>query len=504
MSTPPGEGADIDTNSTTDSDIDSTGDDLELNAALAPLREARHIYVGYSGGLDSHTLLHLICARLGADRVTALHINHQLSPNADAWQQHCQAVCDELGVACDIERVTVHSDGSGPEASARAARYQVFNNKISADDVLVLGHHADDQVETVLYRLLRGAGARGLAGIPAERALKQGRVLRPLLALPRSDLRHYAEAHKLSWIEDESNLRIDYDRNYLRHRVIPALLERWPNLAARVGRSASHSEQSEKLNADLAALDLAGLDVQAARVGESLSLDLLLSLPDYRQRNVLRHWCAFCPQSADAQSGSALSTDALSTATKTAPGHRAIEAVLSDLIEAQDDANPVVTWPGGEWRRFNQRLYCLPVDWQAMSFAPELSAPLRWQSLEKPLALPGGGELSGSQYLHQHSYQNRGQDLFVPPGVAVSVAFRQGGERCQPVARSASTTLKKLFQEYHLEPWLRDRIPLIYIDDELAAVGDVWVCEGFQAGAERSGWRLSWTPVRGLADERQP
>ncbi|MEH6543355.1 MAG: tRNA lysidine(34) synthetase TilS [Porticoccaceae bacterium] len=492
MSTPPGEGADIDTNSTTDSVIDSTGDDLELNAALAPLREARHIYVGYSGGLDSHTLLHLVCTRLGVDRVTALHINHQLSPNADAWQQHCQSVCDELGVACDIERVTVHSDGSGPEASARAARYQVFNNKISADDVLVLGHHADDQVETVLYRLLRGAGARGLAGIPAERALKHGRVLRPLLAIPRSDLRHYAEAHKLSWIEDESNLRVDYDRNYLRHRVIPALLERWPNLAARVGRSASHSEQSEKLNGDLATLDLAGLDVQAARVGESLSLDLLTSLPDYRQRNVLRHWCVSCAQSAVTQS-----------ADKTAPGHRAIEAVVSDLIEAQDDANPVVTWPGGEWRRFNQRLYCLPVDWQAMSFAPELSAPLRWQSLEKPLALPGGGELSGSQYQHSHQnpHQKEGQGLFVPPGAVVSIAFRQGGERCQPVARSASTTLKKLFQEYHLEPWLRDRVPLIYIDDELAAVGDVWVCEGFQPGAEQNGWLLHWTSVLAAGNE---
>ena len=390
----------------------------------------------------------------------------------------------------------MHSDGSGPEASARAARYQVFNNKISADDVLVLGHHADDQVETVLYRLLRGAGARGLAGIPAERALKQGRVLRPLLAIPRSDLRHYAEAHKLSWIEDESNLRIDYDRNYLRHRVIPALLERWPNLAARVGRSASHSEQSEKLNGDLAALDLAGLDVQAARVGESLSLDLLLALPDYRQRNVLRHWCVFSPQGTNTQS-----------ADKTAPGHRAIEAVLSDLIEAQDDASPVVTWPGGEWRRFNKRLYCLPVDWRAKSFNPELAAaPLRWQSLEKPLALPGGGELSGSQQLHQHphSHQNLGQGLFVPQSAVVSVAFRQGGERCQPVARSASTTLKKLFQEYHLEPWLRDRIPLIYIDDKLAAVGDVWVCEGFQAGAEQSGWWLYWTPVRDLGDKPRP
>lgn len=398
----------------------------------------------------------------------------------------------------------MHSDGSGPEASARAARYRVFDNKMSTDDVLVLGHHADDQVETVLYRLLRGAGARGLAGIPAERALKHGRVLRPLLALPRSDLRHYAEAHKLSWIEDESNLRIDYDRNYLRHRVIPALLERWPNLAARVGRSASHSEQSEKLNGDLAALDLAGLDVQAARVGESLSLDLLLSLPDYRQRNVLRYWSVFCPQSTDAQNSAIQGTAAKSTATKIAPGHRAIEAVLSDLIEAQDDASPVVTWPGGEWRRFNNRLYCLPVAWQAASFDPELSAPLRWQSLEKPLALPDGGELSGSQHQHQHPHRNQGQGLFVPPGAVVSVGFRQGGERCQPVARSASTTLKKLFQEYHLEPWLRDRIPLIYIDEKLAAVGDVWVCEGFQAGAVQSGWWLSWTPVRDLGDKSQP
>lgn len=398
-------------------------------------------------------------------------------------------------MACDIERVTVASAGSGPEASARAARYQIFDQKVGADEVLVLGHHANDQVETVLYRLLRGAGVKGLAGIPAERALLHGQVQRPLLGVPQATLRSYAEEHDLQWIEDESNQRIDYDRNYLRHRVIPALLRRWPDLAASVGRSARHNTEADKLNADLAALDLAQLDPQLARVGRSIAIDSLLSLPDYRQRNVLRYWCV---------SGENTTSEAHAF-----PGHRVLDAVFAEVIGAQADAQPVVSWPGGEWRRFRKRLYCLPLGWQSQSplvvssdadFDTGLnfdsdSKPadsLLWPELNKPLVLPKGGELRATPH--------QGQGVLVPPAAAVSVGFRGGekelgGERCKPAGRSASTTLKKLFQEYDLEPWLRDWVPLIYIDNTLAAVGDLWVCEGFQTSQQETGYQLTWAPA---------
>ena len=466
-----------------------------LSAALASLRKTRlnttqHIYVAYSGGLDSHALLHLICTQLGTDRVTALHINHQLSPHADAWQKHCQIICQQLGVNFEVERVTVPKDGSGQEASARAARYRVFDEKVGSEDVLVLGHHADDQVETVLYRLLRGAGSRGLAGMPAERSLLRGCVLRPLLTLPRATLRAYAEKQELQWIEDESNQCLDYDRNYLRHKVVPSLLERWPDLNGSVERSARHSAQAEKLNADLAELDLAGLDVQAARLGKSLSLDRLMSLPDYRQRNVLRHW----------RISSGLSL----------PGHRAIDAALSDVIGARDDAAPVVSWPGGEWRRFANRLFCLPADWRRQKTDTQLSPsqpadPLTWslsnKTRKQTLLLPHGASLSATllnadllSTTLQREQGSNDQALIIPPEARVSVGFRQGGERCKPAGRGASTSLKKLFQEYQLEPWLRAHIPLIYIDGELAAVGDLWVCEGFNTTPDQPAYHLDWLP----------
>lgn len=374
--------------------------------------------------------------------------------------------------------MTVADDGSGPEASARAARYQVFDQKVAHDEVLILGHHADDQVETVLYRLLRGSGVKGLAGMPAERPLLHGRVQRPLLAVSQHTLRCYAQEHSLQWIEDESNQCIDYDRNYLRHEVIPALLTRWPDLPASVGRSARYSTEADRLSADLAELDLARIDRQPARVGCSVSIDLLRSLPDYRQRNVLRYW--------------RVSGRSITSEDPVFPGHRVLDTVFAEVIGARADAQPVVRWPGGEWRRFRGRLYCLPTDWQEPKTGAQMTMlpwPVDADTPETTFPLPNGGQLS--------AIRRAGKGLSIPPGATVSVSFRSGGERCKPVGRSASTTLKKLFQEYHLEPWLRAGVPLIYLDDQLAAVGDLWVCEGHQVlGVKQQGYRLQWSVVK--------
>ena len=434
--------------------------DAVLAAALRNSGPAARILVAYSGGMDSHVLLHLLWRRRGPEPLLALHVNHGLSPRADAWEAHCRRVCAALGVPCRSERVTVVSHPQGPEAGARAARYAVFTGQLQGGDLLVFGHHADDQAETLLYRLLRTGVAKGM---PATRTLGRGRLLRPLLAVPRAALADYAARHGLDWVEDESNAHLDFDRNYLRRRVLPALTARWPDAVVRLRRAADQSRAAGELSHDLAAIDLAGADERPERVGCSLSLARLAALSPHRQRNLLRHWH---PPGASAPE----------------PGARRLDALLSDLIGAAPDAAPQVDWPGGQWRRFRDRLYLLPAGWGAAP-APD-RGPWAW-SPETPLALPDGAVLSARSVL------GRGWRGNLADG-ALEVRYRRGGERVRPVGRRASNTLKKVLQEQGIEPWLRDRLPLIECAGQLVAVGDLFVCETAAARSGERGWLPVW------------
>lgn len=431
-----------------------------LASYLPRLRGASRCYVGYSGGLDSHVLLVSMVKLLGADAVRAIHVNHQLSLNAASWQQHCQRICDGLGVALSAEQATVIVNGQGVEEAARTARYQVFERLLPEDSVLLLGHHADDQIETVLYRLLRGSGPRGLAGMPASRSLGNAELLRPLLSFTRSDLEKYALDEGLVWIEDESNEDVSYDRNFLRHKVIPILAERWPDYVARVSHTARLCRDSDLLSDMLAAQDLIAVYERKERLGWSISLEALMSFDELRQANLLRHWAA---QHHLAQ-----------------PGHKIIDVVLHEMLPARADAEPLVSWAGIQIRRYQRRLYLLPADPDTPDHVP---VSLRWDG-RSVLNLPDKSTL-GFRVEKGRGIRPTGIDVF-------EVRFRNGAERCKPIGRSASNTLKKLFQEYGLEPWLRGRVPLIYRDDVLVAVGDLWICEGFQVQPDEQGITVQW------------
>lgn len=438
---------------------------------LPKLQAASHCYVGYSGGLDSHVLLHALVQLLGPKSLTAIHVNHQLSSNAEHWQQHCQAQCDELGVLMVANLVSVENVGQGLEQAARDARYAVFNQQVNASELLLLAHHADDQVETVLYRLMRGAGSKGLAGMPMQRSLDRsghsGEILRPLLPFSRQQLATYATANGLQWIEDESNQETVFDRNFLRQKVVPVLAERWPDYAARIIHSAALSAEAHKLAEILAAQDLINVYERSERVGWSIVLESLMVFDAARQANILRYWADLhgLPQ----------------------PGHRAIDAMLCEVLPARQDASPIVSWGDGvQLRRFQKRLYLLPaslsVPWETVE-TTQFAQLLSW-NFSDDLVLPDGSVLAVTV--------EQGQGLAMPAQSGVEIRFRSGGERCKPAGRSGSNTLKKLFQEYGLEPWLRDRIPLIYLQGELVAVGDLWVCDGFTAIPQEQGVVLQW------------
>ncbi len=437
----------------------------QLNKHDAVLSRAGQVFVAYSGGLDSHVLLHGTVAMLGAERVVAIHINHQLSEQAGDWVGHCTKMCRTLGVDLQIHVVDVCPLKSSTENTAREARYRVFEQVLGEGDILLLAHHQNDQAETVLYRLLRNSGPRGLAGIPLSRDVGRGHLLRPLLPLPRSELEGYAREHQLKWIEDPSNTYLIHDRNYLRHQVLPALGQRWPDFAASIAASASLCQQADELNRDLAEIDLNNLAEKRERLGWSVDHSGLVALSPLRQANVLRYWASLHCQSP--------------------PGYHSIMAVLETVLPAGQDRAPLVVWPDGEWRRFNGRLFLLPGGWSEHT-------PLQceWNPVS-PLKLADSSVLGGMP--------TSGSGLKLLPGEQLLIKFRSGGERCRPAGRTGSRSLKKLLQEYQLEPWLRDRIPLIYrqgsmglASAELIAVGDLWVCQGFTVDGGDYAYRLYW------------
>ena len=427
---------------------------------LEQLEAAPQVLVGFSGGLDSAVLLHLLSEALPPERITAVHIHHGLSVNADAWQQHAKQVCQTLGVRLIAESVSIDASGAGIESAARDARYAVFEKHLLEGGLLLLGHHADDQVETVLFRLLRGSGARGLSGIPKTRAVGSGRLIRPLLPWPKSSLHNYANAQQLSWIEDESNQREQFDRNYLRQAVIPLLAQRWPGYVQGIMRSAKQSGQADQLADSVARGDLTGLDPRPERGGWSLNLAEFEKLESLRRSNLLRYW----PE--------VYGLPAL--------GQTFIDEVMSSVLTARDDSEPKVVRGDLQICRYRQRLYLLKLSGRAKA---DLGLCLFWSG-DEPLVLPDGNLLTPERVL--------GKGLRVDDIERLTVRFRRGGERCQPVGREHSNSLKKLLQEFGLEPWWRESVPLFFIDEQLVAVGDLWVCEDWQAESEIEGLKIIW------------
>ncbi len=422
-----------------------------LQSTLATVK-AKRLWVGLSGGLDSTVLLHAVSQLNLPSPLHACHIHHGLSDYADEWQQHCQVLCDQLQVPLITRQVDVELAGSGLEDAARKARYAVFEDILEPGDVLLLAHHLDDQAETLLLRLMRGAGPKGLGAMDEQRSIGVALLFRPLLSRPRAELETYAQLHQLRWIDDDSNGDESLDRNYLRHQVMPLLEARWPGFSQRWSQSARLCRSQDQLSEALALEDLEQLDGYRDRAGVSLSLPAMQALPLARRQLLLRAWCD--------QQGVAM------------PSLAQLQQVEQQLIDHRQDSEAEVQWDNVSLRCFRQRLY--------LYRTPSPIEPLAvdWD-LAQPLPLSDGAILSAAE---------GGPGL--SPDYAYHVRWRQGGERCKPQKRKHSQTLKRLLQEYELAPWLRDRVPLICVGDEIAAVGDLWICSDF--AVDEGGCVLSW------------
>lgn len=426
--------------------------ETRLLSFLAPWRNAPAWRVALSGGLDSSVLLHLLAqlaSREALPPISAIHVHHGLQAVADAWPEHCQRLCDSLGVPMQVARVQV-DDGASLERAAREARYAAFAAVLGEGECLLTGQHRDDQAETVLFRLFRGAGVRGLSAMAASRPLGAGMLLRPLLGIHRAELERYARSHGLGWVEDPSNASDDYDRNYLRNRVLPGIVQRWPSAVDTIARSAEHLAEADGLLGELARNDLLCAGARNEYIGmqlPSLAIAALAELSEPRQRNALRHWLAPLARLPDS----------------------AHWAGWRDLRDAREDAEPVWRLADGELRRAHGRLWWLASPW--LGFVPANQA---WRDPSQPLLLSDNGSL-----------RLEGE----APGGPLEIRYRQGGE-VMLLAGRGSRDLKRLLNEAAVPAFLRGRLPLLWRADELLGVAllpDLRV----EAG---QGWTLRWTP----------
>ena len=434
-----------------------------LKENIAQYSDAKVLWVAYSGGCDSHALLHSLVALRSQipSEIKAIHINHGLSPLANEWEQHCREICEQLSVPYTAIKVDASTKKSGsnktsPEEAARHARYAEWNKLLNKDEVILLAHHQDDQAETVLLQLLRGSGVKGLAAMPAQQNFSQGLLCRPMLGFLREEIVSYAVGQNLNWIDDPSNFDTDFDRNFLRHDVVPLLESRWPSLKKTLSRTATHAAEADQLLTELAQQDW--LLVQS---NNQIKISELFGLDNKRQRNVVRFWLAkVCQLSL--------------------PDTVHLQRILDEVLTAAEDANPEVIWRGGEVRRYQGLLYA-----QKKLVEPENNFELIWSNIQESLLVNSLGlKLLASSSVGKGLSQSKLENA------AISLKFRQGGESCRPVGRGHTHQLKKLFQEWQVPPWQRASVPLIYVNGELAEVVGYCRCEPFAAVDGESSWRI--------------
>ncbi|EJL6522276.1 tRNA lysidine(34) synthetase TilS [Vibrio cholerae] len=401
----------------------------------------RKLVLALSGGVDSRVLLSLLAR--GSDEfgwdAEAVHVHHGLSSNADQWAQDCQTWCQAANISCQIEHVQLAvGSGESIEKMAREARYQALSQHVGSDTLLLLGQHADDQLETFLLALKRGSGPKGLSAMAAYAPFAQGHLARPLLTVSRQDIEAYAIQKKLSWVTDESNLDTRYERNFLRHQVTPVLTERWPSISQAVQRSAELCAEQEALLQEFLAEALK----KAITAEGGLSIAVLAEGSEGMRRQLIRAWFAHhrLPM----------------------PSRQHTERIWCEVALASEDANPKLKLNHIEVRRFQHCLYLVPPErdlsgWRC-ALVPEQRLPLPQGLGHLQLTSKAGGNIKLPDDFSQ-----------------LWVSFDPQGLEACPVGRVGSRKLKKLFQEYGVPSWLRRQTPILMYQNRVVCVADLFV-----------------------------
>lgn len=423
-----------------------------------------------SGGLDSMVLLHLFSQNLSRlqNRIEAVYVDHGLQAVSRDWRDFCANTAQQLGIPFESFEIDSAPDRNDSiENWARTRRYQILTLRLKDNDILFTAHHLDDQVETFFLKAFRGTGTRGLAAMSSLRRIEAGYHARPLLPFSRKDLEAYARDNNLEWIQDPSNADNSFDRNFLRNEIMPLVESHWPAYRKTIARLIEHQAETRDLLEELAEGDLKSM---LDDMGQGLDMEQLKALSLARQKNVILQWAR---------------RQQLAT-----PNMTHLKKILSDVVNSAIDASPCVNWADVECRRYRNRLYL-----NRTMTAHDPDAVLQWDishdleiNGETLSAIATTGEGIATEHLHDKS---------------VSIRFRQGGERLCPAPGKQTKTLKQIFQENGILPWCRERIPLIYLDDDLAAVAGVCVADQFAAGTEQASISLHWSGLQKIRQHHE-
>jgi len=406
------------------------------------------LVVAYSGGVDSHVLLDALVTlnSLHQRPIKIIHVHHGLSQYANDWAVHVANIAQQYGVEYCIEHVQVAQTAS-LEAAARTARYQAINKHLQNKDVLLLAHHQQDQAETLLLRLMRGTGVKGLIGMKActDVPFCEQKIAgwRPLLNVSRHQVVAYAQQKNLVWIEDDSNANLVFNRNYVRHQVLPVLVARWSQAVQQLTQTSQRMQEAHELLQVLAQADYQ----QAQDAHGSLNIAVLANLTAARRHNLFRYW--------------------LEQLALPMPDYADISRIWTEVCLAKPDAQPLLYWQGVEVRRYRQQVFAMK---PLAGF--DKHAAVLWHNKSQAIVLPTGECITpqqAQQGIALHHWR-MGQ---------VSISYRQGGEKIRPVGRQHHHDLKKLLQAQGVPTWQRERIPLLYINQQLAAVLGYWVAHEF-------------------------
>lgn len=416
---------------------------LDSGFDLDFLSQHKKLWVGFSGGVDSTALL-ISLAKLPQlkAKLVAVHVNHNLNSKAKSWQQFCQTLCQSLAIPCYVEEIAPHAiSDKNTEASARKARYQCFRKIIKNNDCLILAHHLEDQAETVLLRLFKGAGIDGLSAMETISYREHLTIYRPFLQTSKTRLIEYAQSQQLEWIEDSSNQDNKHDRNFIRNRVLPLIKERYPSVEKSLCRTASLCQDNQAYLAER----IKNLYTKCLLNDHALSLTQLLNLSVIEQCLVIRYWLKIL---------------------NTLPPSRArLNAFLNTLKSAQAEKQPLLHWSKYQLQKYKSGLY------YRIYHPNEPLEHVQWPAPFKPF-----GQYH-KNYLLTLEKVNSKANIYIPADAKLTISTRQGGEKIH--IRSMTHKVKKLLQELELPPWQKAQLPFLFIDNHLAAIADFFISTKF-------------------------
>jgi len=436
------------------------------NIDLDLFKKYKRIGIAFSGGVDSHALLYFLSKHLDNTKVFALHINHGLSPKSDNWKDHCAAVAEELGISFQSWNLNIDKSNSFNEEFLRNARYSFLSRWADKEDLICTAHHSNDQLETLLFRLIRGTGVNGMRGIKKRSTINGVNIYRPFLELTKNEIIEFAQVKGLDWVEDESNQANNFDRNFIRNILIPKISSRWPFFINSVISFSNKASMMQDLLDQISEEDIKNSTSQKMT---QLSIKYIKSLSVERVINLLHRWISLL---SNKQVDSVI-----------------IHEIYNNLINARIDSSPRIVigkidQEGSiEIRRYEDSLYAYPYTKELILNKDTLCI---WDTF-KPLTLLTG-KLSAEKVLGKGLKHDKKKQL--------EVRGRTGGEIIRLPGRNCSKSLKTLFQENSILPWLRNRLPLIYINNELAAVANLWLDERFAALENEEGIELDWVDDR--------